>query len=238
MPKTVVITQSNYIPWRGYFDMLRSADEVIFLDSVQYTRRDWRNRNKIKTAQGVTWLTIPVEVKGRYFQAIDETQIADQSWATNHIRAIENAYLRAPYFRSVGPWFFDLLKSVAIEPLLTNVNQRLLREICGRLGIDVQMRRCTEVFSRETLRAMEPTERLLEIAKAAGSTRYLTGQAARAYLDVDQFDAAGIEVLWMAYDGYADYPQLWGAFEPYVSIVDLLFNTGADASRYLTKVAT
>jgi len=101
--KTVVITQSNYIPWRGYFDLLRSADEVVLLDSVQYTRRDWRNRNQIKTADGTAWLTIPVEVKGRYTQAIEETRIADPRWAARHIKAIESAYARAAYYDAVAP---------------------------------------------------------------------------------------------------------------------------------------
>ncbi len=119
MTKTVVITQSNYIPWRGYFDLLRSADEVVLLESVQYTRRDWRNRNVIKTPQGTTWLTIPVEAKGRYLQALDETRISDSRWADSHIRTIELAYSRAPHFADTVPWLFDLLRGVAAEPLLT-----------------------------------------------------------------------------------------------------------------------
>src|SRR3954469_17208751 len=87
--KTVVITQSNYLPWRGYFDLLRSADEVVLLDSVQYTRRDWRNRNKIKTQRGPKWVSIPVRQKGQYLQRIDETKIADARWAADHIHAME-----------------------------------------------------------------------------------------------------------------------------------------------------
>lgn len=238
MAKTVVITQSNYIPWRGYFDLLRSADDMVLLDSVQYTRRDWRNRNKIKTPGGTAWLTIPVEAKGQYLQAIDETRIAGRDWAASHIRAIELAYARAAYYDAVAPWLFALLRSVATEPLLTTVNERLLAALSARLGIAVPIRRCSDVFDRASLRAMQPTERLVAIATALGATRYLSGPAARAYLDVDLFAAAGIEVLWMAYEGYPDYPQPWGKFEPHVSVVDLLLNTGADAPHYLTKSAT
>jgi hypothetical protein len=128
--KTVVITQSNYIPWRGYFDMLRSADEIVLLDSVQYTKRDWRNRNQIKTGKGPLWLTIPVEVKGRYFQAIDETRIADSEWATKHIRAIEGAYAGAVHFKEIAPWLFRLVREAAAEPLLSSVNTHLLQAIC------------------------------------------------------------------------------------------------------------
>src|SRR5688572_5886532 len=176
--KTVVITQSNYIPWRGYFDMLRSADEVILLDSVQFTRRDWRNRNQIKTPQGTVWLTIPVEVRGRYTQPIDETRIADPGWADTHIRTIALAYARAAHFEAVAPWLFDLLRSAAAEPLLTKVNERLLRELTRRLDIEVPILRCTNVLGSAELSAMDPTERLVALARARGAARYVTGPAA------------------------------------------------------------
>lgn len=236
--KTIVITQSNYIPWRGYFDMLRSADEVILLDSVQFTRRDWRNRNQIKTPQGTAWLTIPVEVKGRYAQPIDETRIADGGWADAHLRTIELNYARAAHFGATAAWFSDLLRNAAAEPLLTKVNERLLRELFQRLGIGVPILRCTDVLDKAALAAMNSTERLVALARERGASHYITGPAARAYLDLGQFSAAGIEIEWMAYEGYPEYPQLWGAFEPRVSIVDLLFNTGADAPKYLTRNAT
>ena len=238
MTKTIVITQSNYIPWRGYFDLLRSADEVVLLDSVQYTRRDWRNRNQIKTANGPVWLTISVEAKGRYHQTIDETRVADPGWSAAHRRAIETAYRRAPYYSTVGPWFLDLLDSVASEALLTSVNERLLRAVCDRLGITAPVRRCTDVMDRALLQSLEPTERLAALAQALGATRYLSGPAAQAYLDTRVFTDRGIEVGWMTYAGYPDYPQLWGGFEPRVSIVDLLLNTGDEAPRYLDRTAS
>ena len=235
MAKTVVITQSNYIPWRGYFDLLRSADEVVLLDSVQYTRTDWRNRNLIKTPKGTKWLTIPV--RGRYLQSIDETHIADVDWAAKHIRAIESAYARAAHFDPVSPWLFDLLRGVAREPLLTNVNEKLLRAFCSCLSITVPIRRDHEVSDREALSRMEANERLVEIVKGVRATRYLTGPGARAYLDVDLFTAEGIEVEWINYDGYPDYVQLWGDFDPRESIIDLLLNTGPDAPQYLQRTA-
>jgi WbqC-like protein len=235
LAKTVVITQSNYLPWRGYFELLRSADEVVLLDSVQYTRRDWRNRNRIKTSQGLQWLSIPVEVKGRYSQPIDETRIADTRWCRNHIRAIETAYRNAAHYQDVAPWLFRLLESVADEPLLARVNERTIRAICDRLAIATAIRRCTDLVAREQLAAMGATERLVAIANVVGADSYLTGPAARDYLDVDLFRAAGIEVQWMSYEAHAPYPQLWGGFEPRVSIVDLLLNTGREAIRYLDK---
>jgi hypothetical protein len=235
VPKTVVITQSNYLPWRGYFDLLRSADEVVLLDCVQYTRRDWRNRNRIKTAQGTTWLTVPVETKGHYLQAIDEIRIIDTQWVNKHIRTIELAYSRAPHYNELAPWLFDLLRGVSAEPLLTKVNEQLLKALCERLGITVPIRRCSEVLDRSALRSMRPTERLLAIATELGSTRYLSGPSAQDYLDIRLFEAAGIQVSWMSYDSYPEYSQLWGIFEPHVSIVDLLLNTGPEAPLYLER---
>jgi hypothetical protein len=236
--KTAVITQSNYIPWRGYFDMLRSADEIVLLDSVQYTKRDWRNRNQIKTTSGPVWLTIPVEVKGRYFQAIDETKIADREWAAKHIRAIEGAYAGAAHFKEVSPWLFGLMQEAAVEPLLSTVNTKLVRAICERLNICRPMRACNDIIDRATLRDMQPTARLVAITKALGCDRYISGPAAKAYMEIDQFTSEGIEVSWMDYRGYPEYPQRWGEFEPRVSIVDLLMNTGTEAPRYLDRTLT
>jgi len=236
--KTVVITQSNYIPWRGYFDMLRTADEVVLLESVQFTRRDWRNRNLIKTPQGTTWLTIPVEAKGRYLQALDETRVSEPLWAANHMRTIEHAYARAPFYAETAPWLFDLLRSAGEETLLTKVNERLLRALCMRLGVSVPIRRCSDVLDRAALRLMEPTDRLLALASALGATRYLSGPSARDYLDVALFTNAGIDVAWMSYEGYPAYPQLWGPFEPRVSVIDVIFNAGPDAPHYLDKVSS
>ena len=237
MAKTVVITQSNYLPWRGYFDMIRSADELILLDCVQYTRRDWRNRNVIKTPNGLTWLTIPVNVKGRYHQAIDETEVVDGSWAEKHCQAIGQNYKRAACFEEVSPWLTGLLASLADETQLTVINERLIGEMCRCLEIGVPIRRCETVIDRSSLQAMDPTDRLIELCRTAGATRYLSGPAARSYMEVARFSEHGIEVVWMDYEGYPDYPQLWGDFEPKVSIVDLLLNTGMRAAGYLDKGA-
>jgi hypothetical protein len=205
------------------------------LDSVQYTRRDWRNRNRIKTESGLVWLTIPVEVKGRYHQSIDATRVSDPKWANAHRRAIDLAYRRAPHRGEIAGWLDALLASVATEPMLSRINEVLLRGICARLDLSMPIRRCTDLLDRVAMREMNPTERLARLAEAAGAGRYLSGPAAKPYLDPDVFAARGIAVDWMSYAGYPDYPQLWGSFEPRVSIVDLLFNTGDGAVRYLDR---
>lgn len=233
MAKTIVITQSNYIPWRGYFDLLRSADEVIVFDSVQYTKRDWRNRNVIKTPSGKHWLTIPVEVKGRYEQSIDDARIADPGWLRPHLQSLELNYAKAAAFDETWPWLRGTLVGAAASPWLSEISVTILQAIMARLELDVPMIRCTEVIERQALRDMGPTERLVNLAKARGATRYLSGPAAKNYLDVERFTAEGIEVAWMSYESYPPYPQLWGGFIPDVSIVDLLLNTGGQAPALL-----
>lgn len=237
MTKTVVITQSNYIPWRGYFDLFRQADEVILLDSVQYTRRDWRNRNKIKTPQGPVWLSIPVQVKGKYNQAIYETVVTDDKWADEHWRIISHNYRKAECYESHSQWLHDLVSSAADKSHLTDINEHLLKAICRKLEIDVTFSRCTDLLHTSEMAAMDPTERLAELAQAVGASHYLSGPAAKSYLDPAVFDKKGIGILWMDYSDYPTYPQLWGEFEPAVSIVDLILNTGDRAPEYLLKIS-
>jgi len=234
-PKVVLITQSNYLPWKGYFDLIRAVDEMIILDSVQYTRRDWRNRNIIKTPNGPLWLTVPVEVKGRYQQAIDETLIANADWAAGHIRNIEFNYKRAAGFAEMAPWLFETLSAVASVPELSKVNEQLISAICGKLGVTTPMRRCTDLLDRQLMHDMDPTDRLLELCKVAGATTYVSGPAAKDYLDVARFNAQGIDVAWADYSGYPEYPQLWGTFDHRVSIIDLLLNTGGKALDYMKQ---
>lgn len=235
MNRTVLITQSNYLPWRGYFESFRQADQVVLLDSVQFTRRDWRNRNKIKTPQGAAWISIAVENKGRFAQSIDETRIADPAWADTHRRAISLAYRRAAHFSTVWPWLDDLLASVAQMPLLTDVNEALLRGICSRLGIATPICRCTDLLPRDVMSGMDPSERLAALAEKVSAARYVSGPAAKAYLDHEPFARRGIEVGWADYSGYPEYQQLWGPFEPAVSIVDLMLNLGEEAPQYLGR---
>lgn len=227
--KTVVISQSNYIPWRGYFSMIKKADEFIFLDGVQYTRRDWRNRNIIKTPTGPQWLTIPVHVKGKYFQPIDEMRIADSDWLEKHIRAIDFNYRRAAAFDSISVELFEVFRSASVFELLSQVNTYLIVEICRFLRIATKIQKSTDILPRSELAMMDPTDRLLQLCLAVGATHYVSGPAAQAYMDLEKFDKAGIAVSWMDYSNLVEYPQCWGTFDSHVSIVDLLLNCG-DAS--------
>lgn len=226
--KRVAAIQSSYIPWRGYFDVIGLVDEFILLDEVQYTKRDWRNRNRVKTAQGPIWLTVPVQVKGRYHQRIDEVRIADPGWAERHWQTLRQAYASAPAFDSVADQIASLYEDAAGLERLSDANRSLLEGLCPMLGIETRLSWSTDYSS-----AGSKTERLVTICEQAKADEYVSGPAARAYLDEDEFASRGIAVRWMDYEGYPEYPQVHPPFEPAVSIVDLLFNAGHDAPGYM-----
>ncbi|WP_041302775.1 WbqC family protein [Mycolicibacterium rhodesiae] len=224
--KKVAIVQSNYIPWRGYFDLIAFVDEFIIYDDAQYTKNDWRNRNRIKTSQGPQWLTVPV-LKGHLSQKIRETQIDGAHWAKKHWRTLEVNYSTATYFAEIADW----LAPVYLEERhfsLSELNRRLLEVICGYLGI---LTRLTNSWDYEFFG--DKTGRVASLCQQAGATEYVSGPSAQSYIDKRVFDELGIQLTWFGYDGYPDYPQLWGAFEPAVSILDLLFNAGVEAPDYL-----
>lgn len=225
--KTVAIVQSNYVPWKGYFDLMRRADELVLYDDVQYTRRDWRNRNRFKSPQGVQWLTIPVQVKGRYSQRIDETLVSDPAWARRHWSTLRSWYRRAPCFKRYEPVLEDLYMARR-DLALSAINRRFLEGLRDLLGIDTPLSSSSEYAT-----CGYKTERLLGICKAAGASTYLSGPAARAYLEEESFHAEGIAVEWMSYEGYPEYPQLHGPFEHGVSVIDLLLSVGEEAPRYM-----
>lgn len=232
----IAIVQSNYIPWRGYFDLIRNVDLFVLFDSVQFTRRDWRNRNQIKTSNGKIWLTIPVLSKGRYLQPIDETLIDGHSWIDDHLQAIRLNYARAACFAAAFPPLAECYGTLRSEKRLSAVNERLLRHIADAMGIRTPFTRCTDLVPRGELLALDPNARLIALCRAAGANRYLSGPAARSYLDEGLFRTSGVAVEWADYSGYLDYTQRWGEFDGFVSAIDLLLNVGADAPRYLKNL--
>jgi hypothetical protein len=227
-PKKVAILQSNYIPWKGYFDIIASVDLFIILDSVQYTKNDWRNRNKIKTASGIKWITIPVK-HSHLGQPINDVKVADSNWALKHWKALYNNYCSAAGFKDVSELFEEIyLKKLPGKEFLTEINSFLLREICNLLGIR------TEILIDADFGVAEGrVERLVDLCKKAGASEYLSGPAAKSYIDEAKFEEAGIKVCWADYSNYKAYNQLYPPFDHYVSIVDLLFNTGTSARHYL-----
>ena len=228
----VVILQPSYIPWRGYFDQICQADLFIFYDDVQYDKRSWRNRNQIKTPKGKQWLTIPVNSRGAQTENIPINQIRiawDNPWSQNHLKALQHSYSRAPHF---GPYV----------SLLENFYQRR-DEFLADFTIDFTIALTHELGNTHTrfIRSSElagidgqKTDRLIQILQAVGAVHYISGPSARDYIEKEKFESAGITLEYMEYN-YPEYPQLYPPFDPYVSILDLLFMTGAEAPNYILK---
>lgn len=225
--KSVAILQSNYIPWKGYFDLINMVDEFVLYDDMQYTKRDWRNRNKIKTSNGLFWLTIPVEVKGKYFQKINETIVSEKDWAKKHWQTITNNYSKAKHFKEYKAIFEEFYLNCE-ETHLSKINYSLIQIINKILGIKTKIS-----WSSDYELIDGQTEKLLGICQQAGADVYLSGPAAKDYFDEELAQSMGIKVEWMDYSGYPEYQQLYSPFEHGVSIIDLIFNKGERSKEFL-----
>ena len=220
MTKSCIITQSNYIPWKGYFDAIHKTDVFVVYDDMQYTKRDWRNRNQIKTENGLKWLSIPVEVKGKYNQKINETKISDLNWKEAHLNQLKQSYRKAACYKDVLPWVEDLYDHCNFE-YLSDINLYFIKAINKFLGIETELLLSSEFKLNE-----ERTERLVDICEEVKANAYYSSSAAKAYMDESKFTSKGISVNYWDYAGYMDYDQLHPPFTHSVSILDLIFNLG------------
>lgn len=226
--KKIAILQSNYIPWKGYFDMIASVDEFILYDDVQFTKNDWRNRNQIKTPQGVQWITVPVgqDISRR----IRDVELPNSRWQSKHWKTLESNYRRAPHFEEVAAIF---------EPLylhhhytnLSVLNRVLIETVCAYLGITAKISNSWDYQLAEG-----KTERLVELCNQAGGTEYISGPSAKGYIETSLFTEQGIKLTWFDYSGYPEYPQLWGEFTHWVTILDVLFNCGKETPQFMKHV--
>jgi len=198
--------------------MIRKVDHFVLYDTVQFTRRDWRNRNRISTPKEPIWLTIPVKSTGKYYQRINETRLVDLRWTETHLRSMRHALARAPQFKSwLSPRLDDWFGSVRDQELLSNVNRSLISAVMLELGIN------TTLHNAQDLPEVDGrSEQLLAICKALGAKTYLSGPAARSYLDEELFQSQGINIEWMDYPAYPPYTQLNGSYDAAVSILDTL----------------
>ena len=231
MEKRIAILQSNYIPWRGYFDIIGSVDEFLIYDSAQYTKNDWRNRNRIKTANGPTWLTIPVATAGRFHQPIAQARCTTNSWAAKHWRTLSQAYAKAPYFPAYRDLLAEAYEACAGQKPLSDINRHLLNTVVSALGLTTRITDAPELPSDNN-----PTMRLIDICLAVGATTYLSGPSAKNYMDISLFNAVGIAVEFMDYSGPAISAASW-RIQSAVSILDLLFSVGPQARSYLSAPA-
>lgn len=224
--KSVAVLQSNYIPWKGYFDIIHDVDLFVFYDDLQYTRADWRNRNRVKTANGVQWLTIPVGADLR--RLIFEVEINDHSWQEKHWETLRHAYGKCAHFARYRPFFEDIYRGRTWRAL-SELNQHLITSISRDLlaiGAEFQDSRAYQGTGQKL-------DRLMDIVAKTGATRYVSGPSAQSYIDPARFATAGIELAWKDYAGYPEYPQRFPPFDHQVTILDLLFNVGPDAPWYI-----
>ena len=223
--KKIAISQSNYIPWKGYFDLINLVDEFILYDDMQYTRSDWRNRNKIKTPNGTNWLTIPINSKGSFLTKIIEMKIADKNWAVKHWQQIKQNYAKAKNFKKYKDIFEELYLNCK-EEYLSEINHKFIITINQILGIKTKIR-----FSSEFEIYGNQTKKLINICKQCNATVYISGPAAKSYFDEQLANKENIQVKWMNYENYKEYEQLYPPFEHGVTILDLIFNT--DAKKFV-----
>jgi WbqC-like protein family len=225
--KRAAILQSSYIPWKGYFDLIHRVDEFILYDDVSYSKNDWRNRNRIKTRTGPLWLTIPVLATGRFGQRIRDVEIGDPRWAAKHWKSIQGHYARARGYGEAAPLLAEIYERAAAETRLSRVNEIFLYALCDLLGIGTRI-----TLSSEYDLAGDRVGRLIHLCEQVGAGEYLSGPAARAYLDEARFAEHGVAVRYMDYSGYREHEQLWSPpFVHEVSIVDLLLNAGVAGAR-------
>jgi len=225
MLKSLAILQSNYIPWKGYFDLINSVDEFIIYDHVQYTKNDWRNRNIIKTANGLKWLTIPVIHSTSMI--IKDVRVLNNRWRIKHWSTLSMNYCKARYFKDFKDQF-EYLYLKGKETYLSEINYLFINAINGILKIKTKISKSWD-YELEGDR----TERLVGLIKQADANIYISGPAAKDYLEEDKFKKEGIKIIWMDYSNYPEYVQLYPPFQNNVSILDLIFNEGLDAVKYM-----
>ena len=223
---TVAVLQPGFLPWLGFFDQMIRSDVFVIYDDVQFDKHGWRNRNRIKTANGVAWLTVPVRHSGHHGQAISDVKIDNsRNWARKLVSAIHQAYSRAPHCEP----YVKQLAEILTRPWdnLIDLDLCIIELMARWFEVETNLLKASELGIRGS-----QSGRLLEICQHFGASRYLSGNAAKSYLDNQLFDNAGIEVVWQDY-AHPSYPQLHGEFVPYLSALDLILNVGPESPKVI-----
>jgi WbqC-like protein family len=226
---TLVVLQPGYLPWLGYFDLLKKADLFVHYDDVQFDKHGWRNRNRVKGPKGAIWLTVPVLHSGRSGQSILDVEIDDRrNWRRKHLATVGQFYARAPFIEALLPRLQEILERPWRR--LVELDLALIDWLAAELTITTARYRASELG----ISSDDRNQRLLDLCRHFGASRYLSGDAARDYLDLDRFRAAGVEVTWHDYV-HPTYTQLHGEFVPYLSVLDLILNEGTRSLATLSR---
>ena len=224
----LTILQPSYLPWLGFFEQMHRSDQFVLYDDVQFTRRDWRNRNRIRVQEGSVWLTVPVIQKNKYEQSLLETKIDNStSWKRKHLKSIRCHYSKTPFFDLYFPWCektfnreWDFLLDLSLETI---------QYLKGELKINTPLLRSSELGG-----SGNKSERLISICKQLGATQYLSGESARNYISEKDFSDQGIGLEYQNYQ-HPKYPQRYEGFVPFLSTIDLLFNCGDKSMGFLKQ---
>ncbi len=225
----VLVTQPNYIPWKGYFDLIAKADEFVVLDDVKYTNRDWRNRNLIKTPQGTIWLNIPIYKEEKML--IKDASVKNFSWVDEHLNKIERNYKKSNYFDSIYPTLQKIYKGLRSDKLI-DINIEIINFICKYLEIDTQISFSSDIKNKN----VEKSNRILDICINKNATTYITSSKSKNYLDENLFKNNKINIEFEDFKNYPKYRQLWEDFEEKVSVIDLLFNQGPNSYKFMKYI--
>lgn len=219
--KTIGILQPGYLPWVGFFDQMARVDLFVYLDDVQFTKADWRTRNRILARNGPVWLSVPVK-KAPVNTRIKDIEISySQKWVQKHLNLIRENYKKAPYFE---PLFSELSKTIKEKPArLIDLDATLVNVLKGFLNIDTPILNSSELNA-----AGNKTDKLINLCKATGATRLYDGYSARDFIEPEKFRCSGIELHYQKYSP-VPYTQMFGEFVPYLSVVDLCFNKGPES---------
>lgn len=221
----VGIHQPQYLPWLGYFDKIDKSDIFVLLDDVQFKKNEWQNRNKIRNKEGWQWLTVPVKYK--FPELIKEVKINNSiNWRKDHYQSLVANYSKAPFFKDYQQFFQELYQKE--WEYLVDINIYFIEQLVKFLGITTKLARSSEEIKVEG----QSTERLINICKKLGADTYLSGEGGKDYLDVSQFEKEGIKVIFQEFK-HPNYQQVFKGFEPYMAVVDLLFNYGNDSLKII-----
>lgn len=225
----VAISQPTYLPWIGYLDLIDQVDLFVVLDNVQFAKRSWQQRNRIKTRRGLQWLTVPVVCSGRFDQSIEDVQICEPNFSTEHIRAIEHAYHRSQFFAQYFPELAQRIERNRAG-LLVDLNLDLIQWAMGVLGVTSPLVRASSLSVTG-----KRTELLASICEAVGATHYISPRGSADYLipEQDLIRSRGIEISFQTYE-HPEYFQLSPPFVPFASIIDLIFNEG-ETARFIMR---
>ncbi len=220
----ITIHQPQYLPWLGYLDKIDKADVFVILDNVQFKKNEWQNRNRIKTAQGCQWITVPVLY--RFPEKINEVRINNKAnWGRKHLQALITNYSNSTYFDNYKSFFEDIFSRSWDR--LVDINIEIIKFLISALDLKTKLVIASDLKLRE-----EPTERLIDICKTLNGNIYLAGKDGNKYMNLELFDKEGIEVIFQDFK-HPVYNQLFGEFEPYMSAIDLLFNCGDNSLEIL-----